>query len=442
MSGFTRLVVSPERRWWLWLLGVLIFFAPFVLLPFSRAADIPVWNNIGQETGALENATFSSEKGLTTLYRWSAAGLFRSVDEGLSWIAIGQGLPRNSLGELLLTALSTGGNRRVYALAGEPGRRSLYRSEDAGDNFELLFSPQQFDPVLLAVRPSPETGADWLAFGGGDHLRISRNGGNTWLEKRTPGPITAILISDQLYVAGEAWLMTSGESQDVWNEEKLPPGVTPVQMVTPERAPKLLYAITRQGTLWRRGSGQWEQIRTPSDVAITAITLDPIIWQLIYLGDARGDIWRSDDSGGSWRRLRGPVTGAVRTLFLDPSQRDRLYAGVGYGLWWRAQEPVIPTPTVTSSPTPTSTFTPTPTLTPTATLTPTPTQTATPTLTSTPTASPTLTPTPTQTPTKPPPPTATFTPSPTAPPPPTATPTPPPAPTSPPPPTPTPTPPR
>ncbi len=383
----------------------------------------------------MENAAFSSEKGLTTLYRWSASGLFRSVDEGLSWIAIGQGLPRNNLGELLLTALATGGNRRIYALAGEPGRRSLYRSVDAGDTFELLFSPQQFDPTLLAVKPLDET--DWLAFGGDDHLRISRNGGNTWLEQRMPGPITALYISNRLYVAGEGWLKISGDSDSLGYQEKLPPGVTPVQMATPQRSEKWLYAVTQQGELWRRNeAGKWQPIPVPSKAAITSITLDPVVWQLIFLGDARGDIWRSEDSGVTWQRLPGPVTGAVSVLFLDPSQRDRLYAGIGYGLWWHAQKPIIPTPTATPSPTPTATATATATLTPTATSTPTPTATATATVTPTFTPTPTLTPTSTQTPTPVPTPTPTFTVTPTAPPPPTATPTPPP------PPTPTPTPPR
>lgn len=385
----------------------------------------------------MENAAFSSEKGLTTLYRWSASGLFRSVDEGLSWIAIGQGLPRNNLGELLLTALATGGNRRLYALAGEPGRRSLYRSVDAGDTFELLFSPQQFDPIFLTVKPQIET--DWLAFGGGDHLRISRNGGNTWVEQRMPGPITALYISNHLYVAGQGWLRMSGDSEGLGHQEKLPPGVTPVQMAMPQRAEALLYAVTQQGELWQRSeTGQWQPVSVPSKAPITAITLDPVIWQIIYLGDARGDIWHSDDSGVTWQRLPGPVTGVVSVLFLDPSQRDRLYAGIGYGLWWRAQMPVIPTPTATPSPTATATATATATTTPTATLAPSPTATPTATLTPSPTATstPTLTPTATQPPTQTPTPTATFTVSPTSPPPPTATPKPPP------PPTPTPTPPR
>ncbi len=443
-SRFSRMLTSPERRWWLWLLGVLIFFAPFALLPLTRAAKPPVWNNIGQETGAMTKAAFSSEKGLTTLYRWSAAGLYRSVDEGLSWIAVGEGLPRNNLGELLLTSLAAGGNRRVYALAGEPGRRSLYRSLDAGETFELLFSPQQFDPSLLAVRPQGES--DWLAFGGNDHLRSSFNSGNTWLEQRTPGDITAIYISHRLYVAGEGWLMSTDFSSETWREEKPPADATPVQMLTPERAPGLLYVITRQGELWRRDdAGAWRRIVTPAHSALTAITSDPLIWQIIYLGDSGGDIWRSDDDAITWRRIPGPIAGAVKTLFLDPGQRDRLYAGVGYGLWWRALTPVAPTPTPTSSPTatatatPTSTPTPTPTLTPTATATPTPT--LTPTITPTPTLTPTATatPTPTLTPTLPPTATPTATPTPA---PPTPTSPPPPTPTSPPPPTPTPTPPR
>ena len=348
-SRFTRTLTSPERRWWPWLLGVLIFFAPFMLLPLSQAAKPPAWNNIGQDAGAMEGAAFSSEKGLTTLYRWSAAGLYRSVDEGLGWIAIGDGLPRDNLGKLLMTSLAAGSNRRVYALAGEPGRRSLYRSLDAGETFELLFSPQQFDPSLLAVKPQGES--DWLAFGGNNHLRSSFNSGNTWLEQRTPGAISAIYISDRLYIAGEGWLLTSGVSSQTWEEEKTPSDATPVQMFTPERAPHLLYVVTHQGELWRRDDmGQWERITTPARPAITAITGDPLIWQIVFLGDAGGDIWRSDDNAVTWRRIPGPITGAVTELFLEPSQRDRLYASIGYGLWWHALEPVAPTPTATSSP--------------------------------------------------------------------------------------------
>ena len=433
-SSFSQILASPERRWRLWLVGALIFFAPLALIPLAGRAATPAWNAIGQETGAMEGAAFGSEKGLTTIYRWSVTGLYRSVDEGRSWIPIGDGLPRDSLGRLLLSDLAVGSRRRVYALAGESSRRSLFLSTDAGEHFELLFSPQAFDPTLLAV--DIRTEGDVIAFSGGDHLRFSVDGGNTWQEEVAPGPITALYLADALYAAGEGWLLAR-HSDGPWDEEVLPAGMTPVMLMSPPRRPEWLYAVTSRGEVWRRdGVGTWKALAVPTSERITAIAGDPIIWQLLFLGDARGDIWRSDDAGGHWRRLRGPALGRVRFIFLEPSRRDRLYAGVGHGLWWHPLQPVEPTPTPTSTPTATATPTPTATLTPTPTLTPTATPTSTFTPTSTLTPTPTATATATATPTPRPTPTATFTPTPTSPPAPSPTSPPPP------PPTPTPTPPR
>lgn len=332
----------------MWLLGALIFLAPLLLLPLAgKSVTFQTWTPLGQQQGAVQGVAFRSERGLTTIYLWNTSSLLRSVDEGHSWLPVGAGLPHDASQRLLLTQLVAGGQRRVYALAGEQGRRSLYRSNDAGETFKLLFSPQQFNPAYLAVKPGPEN--DILAIGGGRHVRLSQDGGNTWQEIRTPAPLTALHLADALYLAGPAWLWIIPDPVRPPQALAIPHRETPQTILASTRGPQVLFILTQEGHVWRWSPSQdWVPLRPAQGRTITALTQDPIIWQHVFLGDSQGTVWRTQDTGAHWHTLDGPVRGPIQRLLLDPSRRDRLYALAGRTLWWHSVQPLAPTPTATA----------------------------------------------------------------------------------------------
>jgi len=66
--------------------------------------------------------------------------------------------------------------------------------------------------------------------------------------------------------------------------------------------PKLMFAGLRDGGFKStHGGGNWKKLNTaPKDVA--AITIHPTKPEVVFLGTARGKIFKSTDGGQSWRR--------------------------------------------------------------------------------------------------------------------------------------------
>ena len=401
---FKATSISTGGRWWYWLGGILLFFLPLALLPLAQADETSNWQPTGVQERALRGATFASDQGLTTLYRWSSGTLRRSVDEGRTWTMIGEGLPTNTVGGVALHTLKPGSARTVYALAGDAARLGLYRSEDSGSTFELLHRPQDINPTLLAVHAHPE--ADRLIMASHDYLTWSSDGGVTWQNKKTAKAVTIVHVDEAFWAGGAGWLTVMREG--IWQNRSLPAEVTPRQLISPIREPDQLYVLHDQGLL--RGSvtgGVWQSVILPDSRRITGVAIDPLVWQTLWVGDEQGGIWRSDDWGMTWVRLLSPTTGVVRILFLAPGDRSRLFVVSGFDLWWIFQTPNEPTPTLTPTASPTATATPTNT--PTATPSPTATLTLTSTPTHTPTSTSTHTPTPPATATAPSTPLATAT---------------------------------
>ncbi len=381
--------VSTGGRWWYWMVGILLFFLPLALWPLAQVDETRNWQPTGTQDRALRGATFASDQGLTTLYRWSSGTLQRSVDEGRTWAMIGEGLPTNTVGGVALHTLKTGSARTVYALAGDANRLGLYRSEDSGATFELLHRPQDFNPTLLAVHAHPET--DRLIMASHDYLAWSNDGGITWQSKAMSEGVTVVHVDEVFWAGGVGWLAVMRD--DGWQARSLPSGVTPRQLFSPIREPDQLYVLHDQGLLRGSTDGEdWRPVTLPGSHRITGLTIDPLVWQTLWVGDDSGGIWRSDDWGMTWVHLPSPTTGAVRFLFLAPGDRSRLFIISSFDLWWILQTPSEPTPTLTATPSPTATATATNTPSPTPSSTATLTSTFTPTATQTPTSTATHTP--------------------------------------------------
>lgn len=395
--------VSAERRTlWAWIAGLGLFLLPFLLVITQAASLSPTWHNTGSNSGRLQGALVSTDQGLTTIYRWTAQKLWRSVDLGLTWTQIGEGLPAVGLQAPVVYKMVASRGRTLYALAGPEDGRALYRSQDSGSHFDLLFRPLDFQPRFLAVNPLAEN--DGILLADDHHLTLSQDGGVTWETQNIDQPLHAVLAQQgQLWLIAGQHLLYSADWGRQWQQQVLPQPIQIRFWTRSNRGVPTLYLGHEQG-LWRSADNgeSWERLPLPTHAPPAAIAIDPVVWQTLFVGDAAGRIWRSDDGGRQWQAVAGPEGGAMLSLFIEPTHRDRLLVTTPLDVWWRDISLPAPTPTNTPSPTPTATQTPTASPTPS----PSPTVTPTPVFTSelTPTPSPTPLPTPTAT--------ATATPSP------------------------------
>lgn len=386
-------------RWLLWLGGILLFLAPFLWIPKQPDASGPNWQATGRQVGAAQGVALVNDQGLTGLYRWSAAGLWRSLDGGRTWISGGAGLPRSRLDRLELIELRAGAGRGqggaavLFALAGGAQNRGLYRSLDRGATFELLHRPLDFVPERLIVQPG-DKGIIGLA--GGEQVSLSTDGGANWKTYRAPGPIRAVLAEPgRIGLAGRSWLVFSEDGGEHWQQRLLPEGIEPTFLLNAPRGPARLFVGHERGILYSTDDGlSWQPLPQPGRQPLRFLVPDPLVWQILFAADDEGRLWRSDDGGRRWQPLAGPIAGRLRGLWVAPGDRDRLYVLAGSDLWWQALHLPSPTPTETATATPTRTPTPTPTPTDTPILTPTavmsdPGPMLTPTATATPSPSPT-----------------------------------------------------
>ncbi len=446
----TGLSQPRRRRLATWLLAVAIFTAPLLLIPIAAGRHTFAWQIIGGKREHWNGILTAQWEGLTRIYLWSANGaLQRSVDGGMTWMILQEGLPRDQWGrvQLLDVAVSPQDGRQLAVVASEGSYVSLYRldGEDQWQRLRQLPAGTRLWPLLAGWFGDANllwpTEGSILAFDEQGHL-----------QKNIPWPLgvkpAQLLLGRQtlwlLDQKGDLWQRTT--KAQTWRRFCAVPSRHVFQMVTAEQKGGALYLLGTE-SLWQVSTtnGTVRRRALPPGAPLQLV-VHPVLAGYLFLLSSNGQIWFSDNGGARWRPLPESLSAAMaRYIAIDPVQPDRLYAVGNDGLWWRQQGQPTATATSTATPTPTFTATPTPTNTPSPTATPTlaPAHpaTATPpvTLTSTPTktvpptatARPTLTATCTNTPVPPPPavtptamlartptttvsPTATMTPFPTA----------------------------
>jgi len=81
------------------------------------------------------------------------------------------------------------------------------------------------------------------------------------------------------------------------------------------------------------GGVKWSAANTGlTDLAVTALAIDPITSTILYAGTVGGGVFKSTNGGGSWRAVNGGLTTLdVLALTIDPSTPTTLYAGTDVG---------------------------------------------------------------------------------------------------------------
>lgn len=360
------------------------------------------------------------------------AGIYRSVDAGITWNSATPGLSPN----ISITSIVFDPRNARIAYAADGGAGLIFRSQDSGATwseiagFRELLSANSAVGVLFAavennrtalyagtrfdgVFRSGDGGATWqkldsglvgearrirslATFNGalyaGTHNGLYRlpSGALTW-EQVAGFPTTSIifsLLADQavLYAGSGSVLYVSSDG-DAWTRVPNLPTSVYYDLATTGR----LLVVASENGLWT-GIGDAWTLATVDGVAysapVYAVANTSRAPRTVYAGGESGWVFRSDDEGATFTGVAAmpvlDVTAALATATPTPTPSPTPTN--------TATPTNTPTETVTPTPSPTPTDTPAPTNTPIPTDTPTATLTRTPTETST--SSPTRTPTP------------------------------------------------
>ena len=242
----------------------------------------------------------------------SGSGLYKSTDGGATWKPItGHGLPAGPLGRIGL-AVGRGGRGgrggRVYALIGARTEGGLYRSDDAGETWQLAGSdprltsrnwyfcrvtvdPQNSDVVYVpnvALLQSTDGGKTFTVLkgqpGGDDYHEL-------WVDPRNPAHM--IVGSDQ----GAVIALDGGRTWSSWYNQ---PTAQFYHVVTDDAFPYRVYGAQQDaGTAAVASRSDYGELTFRDWAPVGAgesgyLAPDPLDPDIVYGGDTYGGVHRFD----------------------------------------------------------------------------------------------------------------------------------------------------
>ncbi len=228
----------------------------------------------------------------SAVYVAASAGLYRSLNQGLSWERILSGASVGGQGASVLTVATVAGGSTV--LAGTDA--GLRRSDDGGRTWQLADSGDLGSNPVRAAHCVPTTTRCIAA--STRNLYLTDDGGRTWRIVQLQG-VNARDIA--------RFSATAAQPDDIW-------------------------ASTRKGVFLSNDGGQSWAATGLQDEPVREVTLSPD--GRVVAAATQSGVQRSDDGGQSWQTLNAGLTDTrVRAISGDPSTDDGLWTASDAGLF-------------------------------------------------------------------------------------------------------------
>lgn len=262
----------------------------------------------------------------------AGGAVFRSSDGGQSWIQLTNGLPDVPYLQVTVDPTNPG---TVFATSPVAG---IFKSTDGGDRWSWvgqgLTDPEVFD---LVIAPGTST---TLFVGSEGGVFVSHDGGGSWAASNSGmiGFFGLTLVDDPatsgtLYAAGvgaRAGVYKSTDRGDHWAEinEGLPMPTHVGSLAISRSDPSRIWAGTEAFSgvfVSGDGGASWHKSSSGLvEASVNDFAFDPANPLLLFAGTSHG-VYRSLDGGASWTGV-GPDYHAVSSLLLDASSAQTLYA--------------------------------------------------------------------------------------------------------------------
>ena len=282
-------------------LAILIHCLPLLFnLLILQGKALPYWEEQGFYGGQVNVLTLSSKDPHRIFAGcWAGDGLFKSIDQGITWENIAYFRNR----EVFSIAIGGEHQQNVWVAF----NMFLAKSTDGGNSWRECFSAKEEERFCYCVVAPPHDGDTvYLGCGGaqfsdsGGAIFKTNDGGTSW--KKLP------LVADHNI---QSIAIYQGNPEEVWavsGQEFIDAGS--------------IYRSVNGGESWVRLSTGLEE--TWFDEIVLTSDKPP----LIVVGGGKG-IYRSKDGGTTWARLRingWPENSCCRALALDPSDNHKVYA--------------------------------------------------------------------------------------------------------------------
>lgn len=229
-------------------------------------------------------------------------GIFRSMNGGIAWSRINNGLDALIIRNI---SLSGRGPDQIFAV----GQIQLFRSKNGGGSWMLGYQGTSPLDSTLAVEAHPQNGS-LVAAAGCCTVAISANGGSSYrlvTLSNSGAPLQADLV---------AW--------DPLSQNRM--------FITPLNADFNSLGIMRstdQGRTFQPDNSGFD-----TSQKIRTIVPDPKTGQIVLAGTRQGRIYRSVNGGSSWANSSNGLRGGdVISISMDPDNINNVYAVSGNFLY-------------------------------------------------------------------------------------------------------------
>ena len=282
-----------------------------VMTTFCCVASLPAlagkdaWHKIALDKTHIVSLV-SDPARASTLYAATASGLLKSLDGGNTWSSLGDTLPRDLPPGSI--AINPHNSKELYV--GYDGL-GIFKSSDNGQTWQAMNAGLPNTFVRCIVISPKDPNLVYLGVTGG--VAISTNG-------------------------GKFWHMSSGFKRTV--------NVNTI--VIDPKNPQYLFAGTGGGGVFKSGNGgvSWKDINEGlSSLSITTLHIDPENPDIVlagayhpatptdvYVGEASGGVYRSQDGGRTWQGS-SLLNIHIFSLAADPARPNLVYAGAWGGIY-------------------------------------------------------------------------------------------------------------
>ena len=292
-----------------------------------------------------------------TLYVGTDYGLYRSRDNGKTWIHLEQGLFNQNIHALAVDPVES---KVIYA--GTSG--GIFKTEDGGDHWadwfdaasgltngevnDLVIHPQNPARIYAATEGGLFTSDDY-----GESWEILYAGGDTGKNTSVKLVRLSSVNPRDIYIASENGMYRSQNGGNSWEPVWENQISDVLSMVSLKTDPEFFYVGTRGGLFKSFNKGRtWVQDRNRSIKKVLSLQADPA--NISHLTITTGkDILFSQDGGDSWKPVKfdpgnqsGSGSREISRIYETASPSPVLLAGTDSGLFlsrdggnvWKEQE--------------------------------------------------------------------------------------------------------
>ena len=310
------------------------FYLPLVF----REED--VLDSIGPEGGSMVSMVLDpSNPDILYVGTWGG-GMYKSVNGGLSWQVINQGLGCLYINSLAIDPLTP---TTLYAGTYMYG---VYKTVDGGANWAPTGPGLSDLPIVYTIAVDPVTpnivyigtrnkqpGPPWgggiykTSDGGGSWTKQNYGLGEDWVYDIEIDPLTPTTVYAATHTQGVYKSVSGG---GYWEAKNI--GITDLgtrSIVIDHTSPRFVYVGTWHfGGVFKsdNGGNDWERVNSGLNHKIYALSMDPTSRNIIYASTYRTGIMVTDNAAGSWHST-GLSSDFIYNVMIDPRNHDILYAG-------------------------------------------------------------------------------------------------------------------